>query len=110
MSDIGGGQQAADIENDPANQQLIADQQAAAAAGNVDGGDYPRVNGAGETWTDPVDGRTITGTQYTYNTEAEAVAAIDTARANGKDVLYMDPDNASYIAANGDNYTITIED
>jgi hypothetical protein len=72
---------------------------------------YPRETGRGETWTDPVDGRTIIGTQYTYNTKEEALAAIDTARANGKDVLYMDPDNASYIAEQGESdYTITVED
>jgi hypothetical protein len=112
MTDIGGGKAAADIENDPANQKLIADQQAAAAAGNVDGGGgYPRTFDAHTRMVDSTNGHEFIGTQWSYNTEAEALAKIDSARASNKYVMYANPEGGSYInELSADDFRVNIED
>jgi hypothetical protein len=114
MTDLSG---AAAIENDPANQKLIADQQAAAAAGNVEGeaadAVYPREFSPHTRWVDDkvVPNVTFTGTQYSYDTEAEALARIDATRAADKYVMCMDADSGAYLLENGaTDWRITVED
>lgn len=89
----------------------VAAREAARVAENPEA--YPRVYGRGERWVDnsnPAAPREFIGTQYAYNTLAEALQAIDQARANGKDVLYMDPENGSYVSQGFEDFRVTIED
>lgn len=74
---------------------------------------YPRVHNAHTRWVDEAVSPTheFVGTQYEFNSEAEALAKIDEARAAGKYVMFMDPENASYVAALGPQaFRVTVED
>ena len=72
---------------------------------------YPREFDKHTHMVDSTNDREFVGTQYSYDTKAEALAAIDAARAAGKYVMYVDPDNASYINELGaDDWRINVED
>ena len=78
---------------------------AAAAAG------YPRTFDRGTRMVDETNGHEFVGTQWSFNTEAEALAKINEARASNKYVMYANPDGGSYInALSADDFRVNIED
>jgi hypothetical protein len=78
---------------------------------NLPAGKYPREFDAHTHMVDETNNREFTGTQYSYNTQAEALAAIDAARAANKYVMYADPGGGSYInELSADDFRINVED
>lgn len=88
----------------------LAKEEAREAAAQAAQG-YPREFDKHTRMVDGTNDREFVGTQYSYDTKAEALAAIDAARAAGKYVMYVDPDNASYInELSADDWRINVED
>lgn len=105
---VAGGAEFTKAQQEQAAAEAKAEAERAAAAPVK----YPAEFSPHTRWVDdavapPVE---FIGTQYTYNTEAEALAAIEEARAADKYVMYMDPAGASYVAEANGGYTITVED
>ena len=72
---------------------------------------YPREFEPHTRWVDATNGHEFIGTQYSFNTEAEALAKIDETRAANKFVMYADPDKGSYVIHDGgDDYRVIVED
>jgi len=90
--------------------EVAAAEEARRAAAEAEAG-YPRQYDAHTRMVDETNGHEFIGTQWGYNTEAEALAAIDAARAADKYVMYANPGGGSYInELSADDFRINVED
>jgi len=72
---------------------------------------YPRTYDAHTRMVDETNGHEFIGTQWGFNTEAEALAKIDGARAANKYVMYANPDGGSYVnELSANDFRVNIED
>ena len=108
---VEGGAEFTKHQQEEAAAEAKAEAERAAAASAT--ATYPREFSPHTRWVDDAVSPTVefVGTQYGYNTEGEALARIDEARAAGKYVMYMDPGGASYVVEStpGD-WRVTVED
>ena len=89
-------------------EDLAKEEAREAAAAAAQG--YPRTFDAHTHTVDTLEPWEGTATQYSYNSKAEALAAIDAARAAGKHVVRQDESGYIYEGAGGSDWRVNIED